>query len=206
MTEPTGSRQDDNQRIARFYSALVQQHGFAPQSLDWGSRRSQERRFDILTEIGPLDGCSLLDVGCGLADLCDYLQRTGRRVEYVGYDLTPAMIERAHTRFPTLKLLALDFFSRERPEEEFDYVLASGLFTFYDEEMLKKAVEIMFSMCQKAVAFNSLSSWAAHKEPGEFHADPLETLGFCRSLTPWVTLRHDYMPHDFTMYMYRVPT
>ncbi|CDN13322.1 hypothetical protein RintRC_4207 [Richelia intracellularis] len=53
------------------------------------------------------------------------------------------------------------------------------------------------------MAFNSLSSWGTQKESGEFYADPLATVKFCRTLTPWVILRHDYMQHDFTIYMYR---
>ena len=36
---------------------------------------------------------------------------------------------------------------------------------------------------------------------GEFYTDPLQTLAFCRTLTPWVTLRHDYHSRDFTIYM-----
>jgi hypothetical protein len=41
------------------------------------------------------------------------------------------------------------------------------------------------------------------QEPGEFYADPVEIVRFCRSLTPWVVLRHDYLAHDFTVYLYR---
>ena len=199
----TNPWQEDIERVARFYSDRVEQHGLAPESLDWGSRQSQERRFAILEEIGPLAGRSLLDVGCGLADLWDYLHRQGVEVDYTGYDVTPSMIDRAQSRFPSLKLLAMDLFSPARPKGHFDYVVESGLFTFYNEDLLKTAVEIMFSMCEIAVGFNSLSSWAPDQQTGEFYADPLATLAFCKTITPWVTLRHDYMPHDFTIFMYR---
>ena len=61
----------------------------------------------------------------------------------------------------------------------------------------------MFSHCEQAVAFNCLSGLSQDKEPGEFPADPAETLAFCQTLTPWVVLRHDYFSHDFTVYLYR---
>jgi hypothetical protein len=56
-----------------------------------------------------------------------------------------------------------------------------------------------------ALAFNSLSNWANDQEANEFYADPVQVLNFCRELTPWVVLRHDYHPRDFTVYMYKTP-
>ena len=41
--------------------------------------------------------------------------------------------------------------------------------------------------------------------PGEFNADPLETVASCRRISPRAVLRHDYMPHDFTVFLYRSP-
>ena len=58
-------------------------------------------------------------------------------------------------------------------------------------------------MSNSVVAFNSLSSWANDKEKGEFYADPLEVLKFCKTLSPWVVLRHDYHSRDFTIFIYK---
>jgi len=69
--------------------------------------------------------------------------------------------------------------------------------------MMKNLVERMFSLCTSAVAFNSLSAWCADKDEGEFYADPFRTVNFCRELTPWVSLRHDYHSRDFTVYLYK---
>jgi hypothetical protein len=63
----------------------------------------------------------------------------------------------------------------------------------------------MFELSRVATVFTSLSAWGAVKEQGEFHADPVETLTFCRSLTPWVVLRHEYHERDFAVYLYREP-
>jgi hypothetical protein len=61
-----------------------------------------------------------------------------------------------------------------------------------------------FRVCKKGVAFNSLSVWAENKEEGEFYADPLNTLGFCSRLIKKVVVRHDYLPNDFTVYLYKI--
>jgi hypothetical protein len=36
-----------------------------------------------------------------------------------------------------------------------------------------------------------------------YDAESLLTLNSCRQLTPWVALRHDYHPRDFTVYLYK---
>jgi hypothetical protein len=87
----------------------------------------------------------------------------------------------------------------------YDYVLASGIFTKRQEDpesYLRDAVTRMFALSTQGAAFNVLSV-RSPAEPGEFHADPLAILTFCRTLTPWVRLRDDYHPRDFTVYLYR---
>ena len=64
-------------------------------------------------------------------------------------------------------------------------------------------IKRLYELADHAVAFTSLSTWAMTQEPNEYYADPLETVRFCRTLTPWVALRHDYLPHDFAIYMYK---
>jgi hypothetical protein len=64
-------------------------------------------------------------------------------------------------------------------------------------------IATMFNLCQEGLAFNSLSSWTPDSEPDKFFVNPGEALRICRGITQWVTLRHDYLPHDFTLYMYR---
>ena len=79
----------------------------------------------------------------------------------------------------------------------------SGIFTFANQSIFEKILTNSFQVSQKGVAFNALSTCAPKQEEGEFYADPLKTLEFCSKLTPKVSLRHDYLPHDFTIYMYK---
>jgi hypothetical protein len=62
----------------------------------------------------------------------------------------------------------------------------------------------MFALCRKGIAFNCLSTWGAADDGGsEYREDPLRCLAFCRTLSPYVVLRHDYHPGDFTLYLRR---
>ena len=197
----------DDERNVRFYSQLIAKYGTDIRALNWGSRESQQTRFAVLAQIGQLGGTSVLDVGCGLGDFCGWLDNAGIKVSYTGIDITPGMIEVARRRFADARfevrnLLEMD----DSQERRYDYVFASGVFTHRHEEpfgFLCAMTTRMFSLCRRAVAINSLSSWALQQEEGEFHADPLETMRFCRALTPWIVIRHDYHPGDFTLYLYK---
>jgi ubiquinone/menaquinone biosynthesis C-methylase UbiE len=196
----------ENARNVRIYSGLVRKYGDDVRALDWGSRSSQEKRFQVLEEIGCLNGASVLDVGCGLGDLYARLKANGMRTRYTGLDITPEMIEMARKRFPEAQFCVGDLLNPSHPIQSHDYLVSSGIFAKRRTaplEFLKAMAGRMFRLSKRGVAFNCLSAWAEHKEKGEFYADPLKVLDYCRGLTPWVVLRHDYHPRDFTIYMYK---
>lgn len=197
----------DTARITKHFSALLGSHGFSAKSLDWGSRGSQETRFAILAAIGDLQGASILDVGCGLADLHGWLLAQGVAHRYTGIDITPAMAEKAAARFPDITIHQGDALTDiQFAAASFDYVFASGVFYLRQEApmaYLQATVAKLYTWCRQGVAFNSLSLWSPRRQRQEFHADPLEVVASCRTLTSRLALRHDYHPGDFTVHLYR---
>lgn len=203
---PQVRRRDENGRIADFYERRVARFGDSPHALDWGSRFSQEKRFEVLSEIDDLSGRSVLDVGCGQADLFAFLESREIPAAYTGYDISPAVIESARRRFPGLELELVDLMADHVAYPQFDYVVASGIFHLrpmgayaYLESMVRQ----MYRCCRLAVAFNSLSSRSPRIDADKFVADPAKVLDMSFDITSNVVVRHDYMPHDFTVYLYR---
>lgn len=194
-------------RVVAHYRKLWQQHGEAPQSLDWSSATTQQRRFAVLVEGLDLRGQRVLDVGCGLGHLADWLQHAGVAVRYTGLDLTPDLLAAASRRHPQHRFVLGSVLDAEVLRgARFDVVLSSGLFYTYPEggmSWLQRAVARMWSWTDQVLAFNSLSTWAARREPGEFQADPAEVLHWCGSLSTRLLLRHDYHDGDFTVQMFR---
>ena len=122
---------------------------------------------------------------------------------YTGIDLLPEMIARARRVHPGARFEAGDILANA-PKLSADYVMASGIFHLGDAALMQRMIATMFGACRTAVAFNSLSSWDEGDTQGDFFcADPLETLAFCRTLTSAILLRHDYLPHDFTIFLFR---
>jgi len=196
----------DSTRTVAFFTDLLREYLAGPEALNWGSRHSQELRFRILAEMGISQGSTLLDVGCGLGDFYAWQKNQGLELKYFGVDITPAMVVAAKKRFDDAHFQVADLL--ENDAGSFDYVIASGIFYFRENDpqgYLEHTVERLFKKCRIGLAFNSLSNWSPRQDAGEFYADPLRTVDFCRSLSPFVTLRHDYHPGDFTIYIRHSP-
>jgi SAM-dependent methyltransferase len=201
MTVPT----NPFDRIADFYDRRVAEFGHDPRSCDYGRAESQRRKFQVLSDSLDYRGRSVLDVGCGFADFATFLAQRHEGVCYSGVDLSPSMIDHARAKNPCLDLKVTNILE-EPAVQTHDFVIANGIFYLLGAEapqLMRRLVEVMFSRCREAVVFNSLSTWASIQEPGEFYADPLETLAWCRELSPRVALRHDYLPHDFLVMIRR---
>jgi SAM-dependent methyltransferase len=187
--------------VTSFFGGLVDQYGYDLRSLDFGARESQLKRFEVIAQYLPDTEFSLLDVGCGFAELADFLESQGFKVKYRGIDLTPQMIEQASKRRPDLNLMSGNIVDGVI-DDTFDYVISSGIFYMMGEnaeQLMMELVQKMFSMARRRVIFNTISTWADRTQPGEFYADPLRTISACREITRNMVFRHDYMPHDFTI-------
>jgi RimJ/RimL family protein N-acetyltransferase/SAM-dependent methyltransferase len=197
----------DDQETVRYFDGLVDQYGGSPQALDWGSRASQQLRFRVLAGVGELNGASVLDVGCGQGDFLEWLNAAGLRTDYTGLDITPKMIECCRERFPHAHFEVGSLL--DLPAElagPYDFVVASGIFYRRRAQpvaYMQAMMTAMFRLCRVAAAFNTLSGWAPQQDEGEFYADPIETLAYCRTLTPRLNFRHDYHARDFSVFLYK---
>jgi len=199
------TRKEGFDHISSYYEDLIRKYGHDPRACDYGRVESQAIKFQVLSAATDMNGKSVLDVGCGFADYYRYLSGMAEHIRYVGLDITPGMISEARKLEPELDLRCgniLDW----GDAESFDVVTANGIFYLISDDApgkMREIIRAMYARANEVVAFNSLSIWAADQEAGEFYADPIQTLEFCRTLTPWVSLRHDYHSRDFTIYMYK---
>lgn len=194
----------DQRRVTDFFRFNVQFYGNDWRALGWQSRATQYRRFEVLAAVAPLDGCRILDLGCGLGDLYHYLQESGIRVHYCGYDLLPDMIERARQRFPGVRFEVHDVL-QDFGHEQFDYILSSGAFNVNFKDNLKAIRTLLprlFANATAGVAINFLSIKDTNRDDILFHYHPQEMVTFCQTFCARVQLVEDYLPNDFTVYLY----
>jgi SAM-dependent methyltransferase len=196
--------------IAR-YKELLKAHGDSAEAAQWSSRESQERRFEILANIGDLNGTKILDFGSGAGHFATYLRSKGLVFEYTGVDVVEEFFDIGLAKNPGARFGFLDEFKHET----FDYVIVSGVYNnkqkgnrrFYQESLKQ-----LFGMCKKGVAFNLMSTYVDYQDPSLFYESPERAFRFVKQeLTPFVCLHHDYevkrgiVPFEFAVFAYRIP-
>ena len=208
----TSDFQSDIDALAKHYGDLVTRHGDAAEGAQYADRDSQEKRMEVLCEIGVTKHSKVLDFGCGTGQMLSVLKRlNGFEGEYVGYDISPEAIDLARKTHPDGRFEVRDVLSNPS-DEQFDFVLLSGVFNnaMSDNRRFFEAVSRrLMAQAQKGYAFNMLSRFVDYFDGGLYYEDPLEAFRFCKEeLSPCVTLRHDYavrpgaLPFEFTIYVH----
>jgi cyclopropane fatty-acyl-phospholipid synthase-like methyltransferase len=195
--------QDDHKRIVDFYESSFSLYGDDSRSVQWSNERTQNIRFEVLNGIADLNHKQVLDVGCGLADLYKFFLKKQIDVDYTGIDIVPAFIERAKVRFPDAHLILSNI---ESFKDTYDYILASGTFNVTVENASSYYFEMirnLFECARKGFAFTMLDIQSHVSDDIYIAYDKNEVLTFCKTLTPYVVVKDEYLPWDFTIYMYK---
>jgi len=190
------------------YSTLLDRHGPTMAALEYRSEEQQIKRYSVLAGIGPMGVLSsVLDVGCGLGHLCDFLRRYGWNGAYTGIDINPTMVASARERLPKDEFMCVDM-SCESLDRQFDYVFCgatvqhrprSGDPIKYMEEMVTR----MFAMTKIGLAFDVFSNRVEFTDDQKLYVDPSYLVNFCLSLTRRYVLRNDYRPYEIVVYLYK---
>jgi len=200
---------EDEVSAKKYYEDKLKKYIRHHEISGYGSEESQNIRFKVVTEIGNLTNKSICDVGCGIGKLVDYLEQKKIKVKYTGYDISEKIIEKARELHPNHHFEVRNILEN-MPKQKFDYVFAIGLnFKIKDNvAFMKELITRMFRIAEKGVAVSVLS---CHVDPeyineNDYYHDPKLLLDWClRKISRRCVLRHDYLPHDFTLYIYKKP-
>lgn len=171
------------------------------------SARSQWYRFEMFSRYHELQCASVLDVGCGVGDFYTYSHKLAPTVSYTGVDLSESMVERCRQRFPDAEFEACDLLTWPT-ERRWDYVTAFAVHNIRvpgAAELLRDLTRRQFELCTRATHLSLLTDRFSGFADDILPWDPSEVLRMALEITPWVTLRHDYLPHDFSITLYRTP-
>lgn len=202
-------KKQQRERIIKRHHHSVWMHGYSPQALYWENRDVQNIRFDVLFECGVKSGDSVLDVGCGFADLYHYMLAKGISTEYTGIDLSPDMIEVAQTKSSDITLFEGDLFDFDPPDKSVDWVMLSGALNepLQDEgEYLRRIIPRLFRTCKKGLAFNLLNDDFAWPDKDRYILQaykPDEVMRQLGQLSNKTLLRTDYLDVDASYFIWR---
>ncbi len=200
---------EDRLDFVRRYEKRLQELGYSPATLGWGTHGRQEVRFAVLAEFALRDdGSSVLDVGCGFCDLYGFLKSQGWRGRYTGIDIVPGLLGVARQRHPGLDVREIDITDPTILLDEYDFVISSGVFNAAlpsgtNESYIEASLKRMLQLSRQATCVDFLSSYVDFRKQGAHHTDPCWAFALAMRMTRRVILRDDYMPYEFSMFLFR---
>lgn len=201
---------NDFQRIKIAYQSSFDKHGLSSSSMLMPKGR-HNTRFDLLmTVLGEFDNPRVLDYGCGLGFLLQYLNEHQFEGTYCGMDIVEEFVNSCRARFGD----RIDFrvIDPEIPiVEKFDVVYASGVFNLKtsrnDVESLgyvKQRLHELFATATKALVVDFLSPHVDFRQDEAQHIDFQTVLDWMVPLhTRRWAIRHDYLPYEYGLILYK---
>ena len=179
----------DEIKNSRIYNEFLQ-IGFD----DGWSRNDKWDNFTMLMDIcrftdTPIQGTTVLDVGCGTGDLVQFLANKDIK-DYVGIDIFEPAVAKAREKFPDAKFIVKDFLTY-RFRKRFDFVFCSGALTTNLEsnnyDMITSAIGKMWHLAEKGVSFNFLFGDSSGGNT-LFLYDPVRVIAICQTQAPEATI------------------
>ena len=158
---------------------------------------------------------SVLDFGCGLGHLFDYIQRHAlSHLLYTGLDISNAYLSVARDRHPEVEFIQMDVLESDRDLPDYDYVLLNGIFNYRGplaEERMRQYWQdlllVTYRHAMRGLAFNVMSTIVDWERADLFHL-PFDVMAqfVGRNLSRHFIIKHDYRAYEYTTYIYRDPT
>jgi hypothetical protein len=186
------------------YVRAAEQYGAGFSALLWASPKTQRARFDAICRAYEMEGKSVLDAGCGRADLMGFLQdRHIRPADYIGLEAVDPLAAAAESRAYSNSRIIRGDFIRE-PARLFvgaDVIVFSGSLNTMSPSVFYSTLARAYEAAAEAVVFNFLSSSAlAGKQYLVWHP-PEQVYTFAQRLGDEVTMIADYLQGDCTIAM-----
>lgn len=192
--------------IVERYDKNLKKHGDSHLSLEWSNLEDMAIRYRVMLDMVKTP-CSLLDFGCGLADLYAYIKQYNIQVDYCGLDINQNFINICNNKYSEIKFLCCDIF--DTPIPKFNYIICNGIFTVKDRltfdemwEYSKTLLERLFAFCNVGIAVNFTSKHVDWELDKLFHL-PMDMLAqfITKKLTRHFSMRQDYNLFEYTTYI-----
>ena len=180
----------------------------SPFVVGYGSTAEQQFMFENLLIGFDSERNSILDIGCGRADLYGFLQTKNKIItSYQGIDHNPLMADIAKNKY-NIDIKSNTFETADLPKA--DWVVASGFFTprrceteDKDLEKLFEDIDKMYNLANTCISFNLLSPIGNKIETGFFYVHPGLIMDMLIEKYQYVTVRNNYTNDVYTVTIYK---
>ncbi len=190
----------------KIYEEAFQTYGDDTRSCLWD--KPMIMRYQELVKIAPLEGTTVLDIGCGIGGFYEYMVKDCdiKNLSYKGVDLIEGMVKLASQKYPEASFETRNIF--ENPLVGlYDYVFLCGVFNIAvadSEEFMKRMLKEAFSYCKKGLAFNFISSYVNFQNEETAYYNPQDIFTFCiENLSRKIKIFHHYEKCDVSVFVYK---
>lgn len=180
----------------KFYAQSVKEFGVSPQGVHWNSKRTQYKRFEIITNFikDDIRTSSVADAGCGFAEYYNYLKTQNLFPQkYIGLDCEDIMINICKDRYPKQEFHKKNLLYDDVPN--CDYYVCSGAMNIMNYEQCSLFIKRAYNASNKGFVFNFLRALTLND------VKPYEILSICDKLCKDIKYEENYLDNDFTIFM-----
>ena len=196
--------QKNVQKIIEHYNSLYKKYGYSDKSIGWGKNR-KNLRYHILCSKFNLNGKSILDYGCGFGNLISYLNYNYEGFDYTGLDINEKLLNEAKIQYPEYVFKKVNFLNSNL-DQKYDYIVSSGVHNTNigdNYSIIKDTMGKFNEASNYGFAMNFLSTNVDYEEKKLFYSSPSKILEMGLNHSSNVLLRHDYMPFEFTLIVFK---
>jgi len=195
------------QKANQYYDQRGKQYPFTSKAVFWDDEQTQYLRFhEIVKHLNLDENVTILDVGCGNAELYKYLNFNGFKGCYKGYDINKELLDQAKKIYQDIDVENVDILNHP-VTKRFDYVVVSGLFNLNYGQTIRWVEEMLsalFHLANKKVVFNAISSHVNFKQKEMFYINPANILDFIlNNLSSEVVLEHGVLPYNYLVAIHK---
>ena len=191
----------------RPYSDAVARHGRDDfRVLLWASPQTQEARFKAMVDLVDPVGKTVLDLGCGKADLLEFMiARDATPERYVGIEGVRELADAASDKqMPGSRVIVADFVREpKRMQIGADVIYCSGALNTLAHAEFYSAIANAFRATNEALVFNFLASPMLAGANYLYWHGTSEVMRFARTLTREVKKAEGYLAGDCTIALWK---
>ncbi|AGR78448.1 methyltransferase [Aliarcobacter butzleri 7h1h] len=208
--------------IIQHYEMCLDKYGDTAKGVDWTKEEQVEIRYKIMIELinyreksfsTDINTQKVLDYGCGLSHLYEYIiKKNLTYVDYSGLEISEKFFEESRKKFPNNRYIKGDILENNNIlMDNYDYIIMNGVFTEKRELTYKdmfiyfeQMIEIIYSYCNKGMAFNVMSKQVDWEIDYLFHVPMDDMANFLtKKISRNFIIRNDYGLYEYTVYLYK---
>ncbi len=190
----------------------IYKHG--AKAVNWRDKKTQYLRFKKICEIGSFNKKKVLDVGCGLGHLKDFLKISKIKTNYIGIDISEKMILGAKKRSEDKNFYCLDILkisNKDIRKLKSDYVINCGLFTVKNNlnsdtwwRYMKKMIINMNKLSRKGISFNLMKNNVDYKDKHLHYQSIDQLVNFIeKKISKKIIIKNNYDLWEYTCHIFK---